>query len=153
MFMNVMGGSPAKEIDEEARPLPEELDIDIVPPLLPEKSPPPDPVPEPVAQMVVKVPKVESYLFPRFENVDVSLKKGASDVTSAFNEVWAAHPKIFMALVPVLTRKGYDDRPVDVSGRRFKHAPEGEWMQPASDGNMGKVAWIVDKAQGASSGQ
>ena len=39
VFMNVMGGSPSKEIDEEARPLPEELDIDIVPPLLPEESP------------------------------------------------------------------------------------------------------------------
>ena len=93
LFMNVMGGSPSKDIDEEAPALPGNLDIDIVPPLLPEKSPPPDPVPEPDAPKVVKVPKVESYLFPRFEKVDVSLKKGVSDVTSAFNEVWALTPR------------------------------------------------------------
>ena len=147
VFMNMMGGSPSKDSDMAAPSLPGNIDIDIVPPLQPEISPPPDPVPEPVAIKVrfYKVPKVESYLFPRFEKVDVSQKKGVGDLTSAFNEAWAAHPKIFMAPVPVLTRKGYDDRPVDVGGRRFKHAPEGEWMQPASAGHMGRVAWIVDK--------
>ena len=66
----------------------------------------------------------------------------------AFADVWGSHPLVFMQPVPDLTKLGWDGKPVDIGGARFKHAPanaDGDWMLPASSGRLGKVSWLLDK--------
>ena len=58
---------------------------------------------------------------------------------------WAGNENIFMQPVAVLTRQGYDSKPVDCGASRFRHAPIDPWIEPASNGLVGSAACLVDK--------
>ena len=80
----------------------DDTDVEIAPPPSPEASPaPPDSCVSPCPKFV-KAVKIESGVFPRFDNADVTLKKGTRDMYDAFAEVWGTHPLIYMQ--PVLAQ-------------------------------------------------
>ena len=136
------GVSPAKAVTPPS-PKMDDSDVEIVPPLDPAAYPaPPDSLVSP-GPKPVKVSKIESYVFPRFDTVDTTAKKGTRDMLDAFADVWGSHPLVFMQPVPALTKLGSDGKPVDIGGARFKHAPASvgdDWMLPASSGRLGKVS-------------
>ena len=129
--------SPSAKMDEEG--------IDIVPPLEPSPSPAPDSTSGQPGSKSAKIKKIDSFLWPRFHGGDVTVKKGVQDLMNATAIQWAGNENIFMQPVAVLTRQGYDSKPVDCGARRFRHAPIGPWIEPASNGLVGSAAWLVDK--------
>ena len=141
------GVSPAKAVTPPS-PKMDDSDVEIVPPLDPAAYPaPPDSLVSP-GPKPVKVSKIESYVFPRFDTVDTTAKKGTRDMLDAFADVWGSHPLVFMQPLPALTKLSWDGNPVDIGGARFKHAPASagdDWMLPASSGRLGKVSWLLDK--------
>ena len=63
----------------------------------------------------------------------------------AYTDMWAQHTLVDMHPVPLMTKLGYDGKSVDSAGRRLKHAPQGDWIIPASKGAIGLKSWLVDK--------
>ena len=63
----------------------------------------------------------------------------------AFVDSWGSHKSIYLHPVPTMTKLGCDGKPVDIGGRRFKHAlvgDDGDWMLPASAVRLGKTSWL-----------
>ena len=92
----------------------DDSEVEVAPPLAPEASPAPPAMDVPLVSKPAKVLKVESYVFPRFDTVDVTLEKGVRDMQEAFADAWGAHPQICMQPVPALTKLGWDGKPVDI---------------------------------------